>query len=373
MNLLFITYQGDIAGSTNSIIYLTCGLAERGHNVYVGCREESLLYRLLRDTNVHLVPMTFKSKFDLANMKKIRDTVARYNIQVINAQSSKDRYTSIFARWIFRLPVKLVHTRRQVAQSVGGLQSLLYYWGTDKMVAVSRGVKDSLVKKGIPSRHIKVIYNGTPREKYDHLDNSITGALRKKFNITQGDFIIGCVSRVKNQAQLLEALKYIDFKVKLIFVGIDKLPCHDAIVSQYSVGHEIYYEGMVPGERMLNYYPLFDVKILPSTMEGLSQSLLEAMFLKVPVLATKAAGNVDLIRHGHNGLLFEHDNPLCLKNKIEVIYHGGVDLGSMVENAYWAASSDFSIAKTIRSYEAFFQNLLDSRLISAQIKPVFSD
>lgn len=373
MNLLLVTYQGDIAGSTNSIIYLAYGLADRGHNVYLGCRKESLLYKILQNTKIHLVPMTFRSKFDLTNMKQIRDAVVKYNIHVINAQSSKDRYTSILARWIFRLPVWIVHTRRQVSQSVGGLQSWLYRKGTDKIVAVSQGVKDSLVKKGIPARHIEVIYNGTPCEKYGYIDGSVTDDLRKKFNITKNDFVIGCVSRIKNQVQLLRALKYLDFKVKVIFVGIGRLPGHDDIVSQYPIDHEIYYEGMVPGDYILSYYSLFNVKILPSTMEGLSQSLLEAMYLKVPVLATKAAGNVDLIRHAYNGLLFEHNNPLSLKDKIEAIYYDKVDKEDMVNHAFQTASVDFSINKTVRTYELFFQNLMNNKLITTQIRPAFSD
>ena len=47
MNLLFLTYQGDMAGSTNSISFLTKGLADKGHQVYMGCRKESLLYKML--------------------------------------------------------------------------------------------------------------------------------------------------------------------------------------------------------------------------------------------------------------------------------------------------------------------------------------
>ena len=60
MNILFLTYQGDIAGSTNSISYLAKGLAEKGHNVYVGCRKESLLYEILSNTKVNLIGMKFK-------------------------------------------------------------------------------------------------------------------------------------------------------------------------------------------------------------------------------------------------------------------------------------------------------------------------
>ncbi|MDZ7645722.1 MAG: glycosyltransferase [Cytophagales bacterium] len=34
--------------------------------------------------------------------------------------------------------------------------------GTDKIVAVSKGVKQSLIENKIPAQHIEVVYNGTP-------------------------------------------------------------------------------------------------------------------------------------------------------------------------------------------------------------------
>src|SRR5690606_38503924 len=145
------------------------------------------------------------------------------HIQIINAQSSKDRYTSIFAKWLFGLKVKVVHTRRQKPESIGGfLQNWLYVKGTDKIVAVSNGVKKFLVAQKIPQNHIEVIYNGTPRQKYEAVDLKRSEELKKKYNILDGDFVIGCVSRKKSQDQLLRALHYVPFKTKVIFVGIEK-------------------------------------------------------------------------------------------------------------------------------------------------------
>ncbi|HNI45866.1 MAG TPA: glycosyltransferase, partial [Chitinophagales bacterium] len=127
MNILIITYQGDVAGSTYSISYLAKGLSERGHHICVACRRESLLYRLLTDTAVVLIPMTFRSKWDSLAMQKIRDIVIQHHIQIINAQSSKDRYLSIFAKWRYRLPVAIVHTRRQKPESMGGYLQRQFY------------------------------------------------------------------------------------------------------------------------------------------------------------------------------------------------------------------------------------------------------
>ncbi len=131
MNLLIITFQGDVSGATNSLIYLSKGLAEKGHNVYVGCRVESLLFEQLQNTKVHTIEMKYKRKIDLPFIIHLKKIVLDKNIHIINAQSSWDRYSSIFVRWFFKLPVKVVHTRRQIPMSMGGFFSkfslLLWY------------------------------------------------------------------------------------------------------------------------------------------------------------------------------------------------------------------------------------------------------
>ena len=51
--------------------------------------------------------------------------------------------------------------------------------------------------------------------------------------------------------------------------------------------------------------PLCDVLVLPSLAEGFGLVLIEAMAAGVPVVATRAPGIVDVVRHGENGLLFD--------------------------------------------------------------------
>lgn len=358
MNLLFLTYQGDIAGATNSIAYLTKGLADRGHQVYMGCREESLLYRMLENTKVYCIPMRFRGKIDFPLMRHIREVVKEYDIELINAQSSLDRYTSVFARWRYGLDVKVVHTRRQMSLSMGGgLNKLIYYRGTDKIIAVSEPVKASLVKQGIPASHIQVIHNGTPAEKYTHLDDDKIKQLKEKLHIQESDIVIGCCARLKHQEQILQALQYVKEKTKVIFVGIDD---QEEFKKYYDLlPHEIHIIGAnVPNLEALHYIKLFTINILPSTMEGLSQSLLEAMALGVPVVATAFAGNLDLIRDGENGLLFEHENVQQLAEKIELLIHQPALRKKIAAAGQKTALEEFSIESTIDNHEAFFAALI---------------
>ena len=359
LRILFLTYQGDMAGSTNSIAYLAKGLAERGHDVFLGIRKESLLWELVEGSKVHRVPMTFKGKFDFKNWRQIRDVVKEHKIQLINAQSSHDRYTSIFANKRYRLGVKVVHTRRQMPMSMGGpVQLYIYNQLTDGIVAVSQQVKDGLVKLGIRSSQIEVIHNGTPIEKYQHIDGQKVESLKRKFEIAPNDFVLGCVSRIKNQIQVIKALKLVDEPLKMIFCGIEATEEMKEIISSYQTPHQLYFEGHVEGGEILPYYKIFDADILASTMEGLSQSLLEAMALETPVIATAYAGNLDLIEDGKNGLLFEDGNIEKIAELIQTVRDNEDLRKTLIENGKVTALQKFNIENTISFYEEYFYKII---------------
>lgn len=362
MNILLLTYQGDIAGSTNSIAYLATGLQGLGHTVYVGCRKESLLYTMLSGTSVQVIPMTFNGRFDLKNARHIASLAKEKNIHIVNAQSTYDRYTTVLAKYLFGSSAKIIHTRRQISRSMGGFfQNLFYYRGTDHVVAVSEGVKDSLVKGGIPKEHIKVIYNGTPQDKYHGVDEHKVQLLKKKFDIGENDFIIGCVSRMKNQYQIIEALRYIESPLKIIFVGIERQEKFDNFLSVNHLPHVLYYEGIVSGEDVLNYYPVFNVKVLASTQEGLSQAILESMALGTPVIATNYSGNPEIIRDGENGLLFEDGDSMELSRKILTLRNNDKLREKIIKNARKTALEDFSIEKTVKNYNVFFRGIVNAQ------------
>lgn len=358
LNILILTYQGNTAGSTNSIAYLSKGLADKGHNVYVGCRKESLLYALLSNTRVHRVAMTFKSKTDLQNMRQIRDVVRTHDIRIINAQSSWDRYTSILASWIYRLNVKIIHTRRQKPESVGGLlQKWFYVAGTEKIVVISDELKQMFIRKRFPEKHIHVIYNGIPKERFDSLDLSHVEELRKKFNLSGSDVVIGCVSRLKNQEQIVKALRYLDPGYKVLFVGITP-GLFDDLAKEIGVANQILYSGVVVGDEVLNYYKLMDVNILASTMDGFGLVLIEAMALGVPVVATNFGGIKNVVQDGYNGLLFDDNDIQGLAARVKKAICDAQLRQRLIDNGKKTAFETFTMEKTVDNYEKFYYSLL---------------
>jgi len=363
MNILILTFQGDMAGSTNSISYLARGLASQGHRVWIGCPAYRLLVQLIKDTPVGHIPMDFNGRLDWHNMKQIKRTVQTHQIQLINAQSSYDRYTSVLAKWFFKLSVKIVHTRRQVSLSVGGFfQNLIYVKGTNKVVAVSEGVKVSLVRGGIPAQHIEVIHNGTPSSKYENIDHSLTEKFRELYKLRDDEVVIGCVSRRKSQDQILKALKTIDFPATVIFVGIDRQQDWQVFVDEVSQKHRIIFAGALEQAEVLAHFGLFTINILASTIEGMSQSLLESMALGVPVIATNAAGNPELIQDEINGLLFDDGDIRALSRCIDILVHDMELRKKIIKNAKSTALVDFNIENTVNKYVQLFKRLIHEDL-----------
>ncbi|MEM6299966.1 MAG: glycosyltransferase family 4 protein [Bacteroidota bacterium] len=363
MNVLLLTNQGGLAGSTQSIAYLAKGLAENGHSVVVGCRASVWLREALQNSSVIWREVRFKGQFDLKSMQAIRQIVEEFDIQIINSQTAKAGRVAAFTRWRYSLKSILLITRRQYphpkAKWVRGLSLRLI---ADKVITVSEGVKAGILAMGVPEKKVTVIENGTPATKYDLPDlEKRVEKLRKKYQIDETSFVIGCVARRKSQEQLLETLKYLDFAVTVVFIGIEDTDEFRAIRETYTQAHRVIFLGKVPIQETLYHYPLFSVKVLPSLIEGLSQSLLEAMAMGVPVVATRAGGNPNLIRDNENGLLFDDQDTQLLAQHLKNLHQNHELRHKLTEAGKQTALEDFSIKKVISRYEDLFTTLLSEK------------
>ncbi len=68
---------------------------------------------------------------------------------------------------------------------------------------------------------------------------------------------------------------------------------------------KVVFVGYVDHAKYLEYMRSVDCVILPSRSEGVAASLVEALALGLPMVATSVGGTPEVIRHGENGLLCE--------------------------------------------------------------------
>ena len=334
MRILITDFFGIMAGSSYSAVYLAEALQEQGNEVTIACRVNSFLEELSTCRGISCVSFARTGKFNLSAASMLASFVRDSQVEVVLSQASPDRYLTIFARWFFGMKSILIHTRRQKPVGAYRLKSWFYTKGTDRMVAVGNTVKQVLISSGIPENQLLVINNGFPTAKQVNPSAETVEDLRSRYNLSKGDFVIGCVSRIKKQDQIIKAISLIEKPLTLILVGIEnEYPDLQDLIKEIPSGHSVYFTGEIPNEEVLIHYFLFDLKILASDMEGFSQAIMEAMAAEVPVIATDAAGNPDLIDHGINGFLFQDGDISYLTKLISDIMEEKIELSPILERA----------------------------------------
>jgi glycosyltransferase involved in cell wall biosynthesis len=108
------------------------------------------------------------------------------------------------------------------------------------------------------------------------------------------------------------------------------------------------------------FYAMADVFALPSLSEGSPNVLLEAMAAKIPIAATKAGGNPEIILHKETGLLVPIGDPQSLASAIAQLL-GEPDLASRFAEAACArATREFSVEQYRRRLLGFYAEALET-------------
>ncbi len=78
--------------------------------------------------------------------------------------------------------------------------------------------------------------------------------------------------------------------------------------------------------------PELDVFLITSETEGLGTSVIDAFVCEVPVVATKAGGIPELVKHKTTGLLAEVKDAKVLADHINLLFSGSIDLKEITNN-----------------------------------------
>jgi glycosyltransferase involved in cell wall biosynthesis len=116
-----------------------------------------------------------------------------------------------------------------------------------------------------------------------------------------------------------------------------------------------------PVNDAVRYMQASDLFVLPSSTEGLSNSLLEAMSTGLPVLATTVGGTNDVVQHQENGYLIPPDDVESLKAGLETLIDDDALRFRIGANARQRILRDFSLDSVAERLAALYQELLATR------------
>jgi len=179
---------------------------------------------------------------------------------------------------------------------------------SDKVIVVSNFLKDLAQKIGVAEEKIKVIYNSVD---FLDLNDDLKVDLKKELNIS-GRVILtnarltpwkGVDMLIKIMPRLIE--KYGDIKFVIISEGPERKNL-EKLVLDLNVEENVFFVGRISRQLVVAYLKMADVFVLNTNYEGMSFVILEAMKVGIPVITTKAGGNLETIKNGQTGLLVDY-------------------------------------------------------------------
>ena len=220
------------------------------------------------------------------------------------------------------------------------------------IIANSRYLKQKLMESyGIPDEKIFVIYRGKDVQDYHvHKDKYIS---KRILFVGSNMERKGIFDLIKSSQKILERIN----NAKLIIVGNRGFKTKKKIIKmidkKYLNMNFIFYDHLVQ-DKVKQELSMANVFVLPSHIENLAQSILEAMASKTPVVVTAVGGNCEAV-NSDCGIIVNKGNSGAIAKAILTILGDQELAKNMGENGYNNVKNNFSTEKMIMNYEDLYK------------------
>lgn len=230
----------------------------------------------------------------------------------------------------------------------------------DRVIIFSKLQRNFLIRLGVPRSKLAVIPNGVDVQKYAPGPSPVKLQFKgKRLFVYQGR-----ISTEKNVESLLRAWKqsYMGKNSNLLIVGNGPLAA--GLMPFYGEEMGIIWLGFVADEQQrIEILRAADVFILPSLLEGLSLSLLEAMACGVACVATDAGADGEVLEDEAGVILNTHGVASQLRTLLPLL-RDHVDWTNLLgEKARKRVLERYTLSGNITQLEKLYSEVLQRRPI----------
>ena len=203
----------------------------------------------------------------------------------------------------------------------------------------------------IEESRIKILRNGVDFSHYDDVRKHSINAIKGSFNITNKDKILGGIFRLSEEKRpelFIDTFLEVRNKfpsIKAFIIGEGPLRSTlEAKIKQNNITDCFFLVGTV--QDVNAYIQSATLFLQTSRTEGTANSLLEAQYLKKPVVATDGGGVSESLKDGFTGFLLDTSDPVIIARKILEIIDNESLLKEMGEHAHRFVQEEFSLTKS---------------------------
>lgn len=355
-HVLLINSKGPGGGGAHQAFQLVRHLQQAGCRVTFSSRPSTQWEASCREAGLAYLPLPYKNVVDLRTVLALRRYVREQQVDIIQVQKGTE----------FGLALPVCYLEPQVGLVVyRGVSFPLNFWNkqkyllgrVDRVVAVAEFVRQQLVEVGIPERKVVTIYGGVDPAKFT-VSPEQTAAARAEFSLPTDAPVIGMVAhlrRWKRHEDLLRAAASLLPRwpeLRVLCVGRLYAEVHAellALAEELGLGGRVTFTGERSDVPALLSCCSVSVNCADSG-EGLTGALRESLFVGVPVVSTRTAGNVELIRDGETGLLVEPRQPEQLAAAMARLLSEPELASRVVQAGRELVGGRFTVAAQVQSY-----------------------
>ncbi len=324
MNILVISDYRDYH-TTRPEAEIFKGLRKLGFNIYVLTPAGSQIAEEFIAVGIHVIDFYTRKKFDSADIAFIRTKLKELNIDILQLFYSKAIVNGIQAAKGVAVKVVLY---RGYSGNIHWYDPFAYikylHPRVDKIFCNSIGVEQMFRRQLFLDKNKLITINKGHR--LDWFQNTVAHDIRAELGIPADALLlvnVGNNRRMKGIKYLLGAMNLLptDANIHLLLIGRDMdTPGNLKVIKSGNHSQHIHILGF--RNDVLSIVASTDAFILSSIKgESITKSVIEAMSLGVAPVISDIAGNIELVVHNENGLVFPSKNIHELAKCMMLLYN----------------------------------------------------
>lgn len=362
--ILYLITDLNVGGAEEFLLLTLKNINRQKFHPYVCCLYGGKLEREIENLGVKVINLKMKNKFDIFVLFKLYSLLRKEKFNIVHTHLF---HANIIGRVIARLVnVPIVVSTQHYAFSYNGRLGMFLEKVTapltDRIIVVSEAARKFCInQEGIPAEKLQLIYNGIDINMKDMPDDVEE---LKTYLSLNNNFVIGCVGRfveVKGHQYLLKAIKEVTDiypKIKLLLVGRGSLKEKlTAFASELGIAKLVIF--LDERRNVAQILNLLDLCVLPSLQEGLSITLLEALAMGRPCIATAVGGNREVIVDGESGILVRPRDDKALAEAIISLLNDRQKASALGSNGRLRVKEHFNIKQSVTGTQSLYELLVE--------------
>jgi len=319
-----------------------------------------------KHANVDYVEVIERHSFDPQVWPQLKRIIAERKIDLLHAHDYK---TNLLALLLSRscgvAALSTVH-----GWTGHSARERYCYYPTDKrvlarfprLIAVSSDIARELMAHGAPPARVTTVLNGIDHRQFRR-DPSRVAEARAALGLEPQHVAIGAVGRLEPQKRfdiLIDAFAALHAKrpeLRLVIAGDGSLRrALDEQRNSRGLRNQIILTGHVTDVIPLHH--AFDLFVQSSDYEGTPNSVLEAMAMETPIVATEAGGTAELVHDGVDGRIIPVGRMDKLMHAINAALLDPAATRRMVAHARRRVEGDLSFESRVRKVEYIYQEVI---------------